>query len=68
MDSANRMAFVPNGVPFAIDHAEGAYLVTPEGQRILDAGGGAIVMNIGHGRREVAEVAARELEDRKSVV
>ena len=62
MDSANRMAFVPNGVPFAIDHAEGAYLVTPEGQRILDAGGGAIVMNIGHGRREVAEVAARELE------
>lgn len=62
MDSSNRMAFVPNGVPFAIDHAEGAYLVTPSGQRILDAGGGAIVMNIGHGRREVAEVAARELE------
>ena len=62
MDSVNRMAFVTNGVPFAIDHAEGAYLVTPEGQRILDAGGGAIVMNIGHGRREVAEVAARELE------
>ncbi|MEO6398076.1 MAG: aminotransferase class III-fold pyridoxal phosphate-dependent enzyme, partial [Tepidiformaceae bacterium] len=62
MDSSNRMAFVPNGVPFAIDHAEGCYLVTPSGQRILDAGGGAIVMNIGHGRREVAEVAARELE------
>ena len=62
MDTASRMAFVPNGVPFAIDHAEGAYLVTPSGQRILDAGGGAIVMNIGHGRREVAEVAARELE------
>ena len=62
MDPAKRMSFVPNVVPFAIDHAEGAYLVTPSGQRILDAGGGAIVMNIGHGRREVAEVAARELE------
>ncbi|MBA4180133.1 MAG: aspartate aminotransferase family protein [Anaerolinea sp.] len=62
MDTATRMAFVPGGVPFAIDRAEGAYLITPSGQRILDAGGGAIVMNIGHGRREVAEVAAREME------
>ena len=62
MDTATRMAFVPAGVPFAIDRAEGAYLITPSGQRILDAGGGAIVMNIGHGRREVAEVAAREME------
>ncbi len=55
-------AFVPHGAPFAVARAEGAYLVTPAGQRILDAAGGAIVANIGHGRREVAEVAAAALE------
>ena len=30
---------------------------------ILDAAGGAIVANIGHGRREVAEVVAQELAE-----
>ena len=51
-------AFVPHSTPFAVASAEGAYLITPDGRRILDAAGGAIVANIGHGRREVAEVAA----------
>jgi adenosylmethionine-8-amino-7-oxononanoate aminotransferase len=51
-------AFVPHSAPFAVASAEGAYLITPDGRRILDAAGGAIVANIGHGRREVAEVAA----------
>jgi len=55
-------AFVPQGAPFAVARAEGAYLVTPDGQRILDAAGGAIVANIGHGRKEVAAVAAAALE------
>lgn len=56
-------SFVPSGIaPFAVDRAEGAYLYTPDGRAILDAAGGAIVVNIGHGRREVALVAARELE------
>lgn len=57
-----RMAFVPGGVPLTIKAAEGAYLITDDGRRILDAAGGAIVANIGHGRREVAETAARTLE------
>lgn len=55
-------SFVPHSAPFAVASAEGAYLITPDGRRILDAAGGAIVANIGHGRREVAEVAAAALE------
>src|SRR3990172_6081308 len=64
-DAAARTAFVPQkGVtPFRIAATEGNYLITPEGRRILDAGGGAIVVNIGHGRDEVAEVAARGLRE-----
>lgn len=63
MDSQRLRAasFVPHSVPLEIDHAEGAYLVTPDGRRILDAAGGAIVGNIGYGREEVAEVAAKAL-------
>lgn len=62
-DAAAQTAFVPQkGVtPFPIGGAEGNYLITPDGRRILDAGGGAIVVNIGHGREEVAETAARAL-------
>jgi len=48
--------------PLRIARAEGAWLYTEEGQAILDASGGAIVSNVGHGRREVAEAYARELE------
>lgn len=32
---------------------EGAWLIADDGRRILDAAGGAIVVNIGHGRAEV---------------
>ena len=67
-DPAARMAFIPHSVPFAIERAEGAYLVTPGGQRILDAAGGAIVMNIGHGRQEVADAVARALVETTYVV
>jgi adenosylmethionine-8-amino-7-oxononanoate aminotransferase len=64
-----RVSFVPSrGPAFAVQRGEGVYLVTPDGQRILDAAGGAIVANIGHGRSEVAEVAARALEEVSYVV
>jgi adenosylmethionine-8-amino-7-oxononanoate aminotransferase len=68
--AARRAAFVPSDrtVPFAIARAEGAYLITPDGRRILDAAGGAIVVNVGHGRREVAEAAAKALEQVTYVV
>ena len=58
----------PGAKPFTVERAEGAYLITPDGRRVLDAAGGAIVSNIGHGRAEVAEVAARSLEQIDYVV
>ena len=40
----------------SLSRAEGAYLYLDNGDKILDAAGGAIVANIGHGRKEVADV------------
>jgi adenosylmethionine-8-amino-7-oxononanoate aminotransferase len=55
---ADRYHFVPGGrggdVPTIVG-GEGCWLFTDDGRRILDAAGGAIVANIGHGRREVAD-------------
>ena len=48
--------FLQNGEPLHIARAEGVYLYTNTGAEILDAAGGAIVCNIGHGRKEVADV------------
>jgi adenosylmethionine-8-amino-7-oxononanoate aminotransferase len=62
------VSFTGRGSMLAVERAEGAYLITPDGRRILDAAGGAIVANIGHGRREVAEVVAQALEDLTYVV
>ena len=45
-----------------------AFLILPDGRRILDAAGGAVVASIGHGRQEVAEVAARALATTSYVV
>jgi adenosylmethionine-8-amino-7-oxononanoate aminotransferase len=53
--------FVPRGGPLKIQRAEGAYFFTEDGSPILDAAGGAIVVNVGQGRPEVAEAVAREL-------
>src|SRR5437667_7476064 len=41
---------------------EGAWIFDAEGNRYLDASGGAIVVGIGHGDRRVAAAAARQLE------
>ncbi len=41
--------------PIAIDHAEGVYLYTPEGQRILDFNAQLMSVNIGHGDKRVIE-------------
>lgn len=53
--------FVSRGDRPALEIAstEGVWLVTPDGRRILDAAGGAIVANVGHGRSEVVEALAR---------
>ena len=47
---------------------EGCFLITRDGRRILDAAGGAIVVNIGHGRAEVAEAHAKALRQVDYVV
>jgi len=49
----------PGSNPLVIERTEGVWLITPDGRKILDSSGGAIVVNVGHGRREVAEAYAR---------
>ena len=51
-----------------IVRAEGAHLHTDAGQAILDAAGGAVVANVGHGRKRVVEALARATEATAYVV
>jgi len=46
------------GEPLYIERAQGAYLFTRDGRKILDGGSGAIVSNVGQGREELAKLAA----------
>ncbi|MFV0258911.1 MAG: aspartate aminotransferase family protein [Acidimicrobiales bacterium] len=55
---ADRYPFLPGTSPPIIVGAEGNHLITADGRRILDAAGGAVVTNIGHGRPEPMEAAA----------
>ncbi|MDD9873610.1 MAG: aminotransferase class III-fold pyridoxal phosphate-dependent enzyme [Deltaproteobacteria bacterium] len=58
----SRYAFLPGGGPeLQIAGAEGCFLISAQGARILDASAGAIVSNIGHGREEVVSAAARAM-------
>jgi len=41
--------------PIAIDHAEGIYLYTPDGRRIIDFNSQLMSVNIGHGDRRVID-------------
>lgn len=54
--------------PVEISHAEGAFLYTRQGEAILDAAGGAIVANIGHGRKEVAAAIAQASSNTSYIV
>ena len=56
------------GRSFSIAKAEGACLYTSEGQEIIDVAGGAIVCNVGHGRRQVAAAVWRATLDYSYVV
>jgi adenosylmethionine-8-amino-7-oxononanoate aminotransferase len=44
----------------AIARGEGALLWDTDGKRYLDGAGGAVVVNVGHGRREIAEAMAAQ--------
>src|SRR3989304_9818127 len=46
--------------PIAIDRAEGVYLYTPEGRRILDFNSQLLSVNIGHGDRRVIEAMTEQ--------
>lgn len=58
----NLWPFVPSSRVIDVSHAEGRTLHLSNGGAVLDASGGAIISNIGHGRREVAEASAAALE------
>src|SRR3984893_6960093 len=54
--------------PLMIERAEGPWLYTRDGRKILDAGAGAVVVNIGQGREELAQLAAEEVRRLNYVV
>lgn len=45
-----------------IERSEGCYLWDDRGNRYVDGLAGLFCVNIGHGRRDIAEVAARQME------
>ena len=44
-----------------IVRGEGIYLYDENGKRFLDASGGAIVVNLGHGQKEIAQAAMEQM-------
>ncbi|NOJ61671.1 aminotransferase class III-fold pyridoxal phosphate-dependent enzyme [Arthrobacter sp. 260] len=44
-----------------VAEGDGAYIVTSDGDRLLDAAGGLWYANVGHGRDEIAEAAAQQI-------
>ncbi|MGH6987012.1 MAG: aspartate aminotransferase family protein [Caulobacteraceae bacterium] len=57
-DASLDWPFLPARSPTIVG-GKGAWLFCEDGSKILDAAGGAIVANIGHGRREPVEAAAK---------
>lgn len=49
------------GRQIIIDRGEGSYIFTTEGQKLFDASAGLWHTQIGHGRTEIAEVAAAQI-------
>ncbi len=61
--------FMKSGTrPLRVERAEGPYLFTGEGQKILDAASGAVVVNIGQGREELAQLAAEQVRQLNYIV
>jgi beta-alanine--pyruvate transaminase len=50
------------GKPRMLGHASGMYYETPDGRKILDGVAGLWCVNAGHGRKEITEAVARQLE------
>jgi adenosylmethionine-8-amino-7-oxononanoate aminotransferase len=45
-----------------ISHGKGIYLFDESGKQYLDGSGGPLVVNVGHGRQEIVEAMAHQLE------
>ncbi len=43
--------------------SDGAFIVDDKGRRYLDASGGAVVVNVGHARREIADAVYQQLRE-----
>ena len=68
-DLARDWSFIPSPRSgLRVTRAEGPYLYTDDGRRILDAAGGAIVANVGHGRPEVVAAVAKAMQETSYVV
>ena len=68
MASQPRYHFVPGTTGPTIVGGDGCWLITDDGRRILDAAGGAMVVNIGHGRTVVADAVRDALDGGAYVV
>ncbi len=49
--------------PFVVVRGEGSELVTDAGQRLIDGMAGLWTVNLGHGREDLVEAAARQLRE-----
>ena len=59
--------YIANGSPQVV-RTDGCYLYLNDGTKILDACGGAIVTNVGHGRQEVVDAIATSSKNTGYVV
>ena len=59
----NHKTFHAAGGPRVITHADGVYVWDGKGNKILDGMSGLWCVNIGYGRKELAEVAYRQMQD-----
>lgn len=61
-EAAENMFMRMPGLPLIlIERAEGVYLYTSDGRRLIDASSGPMAAGIGHGRAEIAEAAAASI-------
>ena len=59
----NHKTFHASGGPRVITHGEGIWIWDAKGNKILDAMSGLWCVNIGYGRKELAEVAYKQMLD-----
>ena len=67
--SVDRYPFTrPASRPPVVVETDGVELILEDGERVIDAAGGAVVTNIGHGRGEIADAVATAMRSIDYVV